>query len=219
MMIWTDISVPLKSGMPHWPGDPSVRIEKVRDMAKGDEANLSTLFMGSHAGTHMDAPLHFLSGGAGLDTLPLDAVIGEARVIEIEHSEFVSAGELGQHDIRKGERILLKTGNSARCWKSDFFVPDFVHLTTEAGHYLAGRGIRTVGIDYLSVGGYHAKGDEVHRALLQGGVWIIEGLDLSGVAPGTYELICLPLRVLNSDGAPARAVLGINTEAGHGSGF
>jgi kynurenine formamidase len=162
--------------------------------------------------------LRFLSGGAGLDSLPLDAVIGEARVIEIKHPEFVSADELGLHDIRKGERLLLKTGNSARCWKSDIFVPDFAHLTTKAARFLAGRGIRTVGIDYLSVGGYHAKGDEVHRALLQGGVWIIEGLDLSGISPGTYEQICLPLRVLNSDGAPARAVLGMNKESGHGNG-
>lgn len=204
---WIDISVPLRSGMVHWPDNPPVRIERVHDINRGDPANVSALWLSSHAGTHMDAPLHFIAGGAGLDEMPLSATIGPARVIEIRDAESISPDELRPHRIRRGERILFKPLNSTRSWWTEGFVEHFVYLTTEAGLYLAERGVRTIGIDYLSIDGYEKNGPEVHRALLGAAVWIIEGLDLSRVTPGLYELVCLPLQILKSDGAPARAIL------------
>ncbi|MBI2371114.1 MAG: cyclase family protein [Deltaproteobacteria bacterium] len=205
---WIDISVPLRSGMAHWPHDPPVQIERLFDLRRGDVYTLSKLSMSAHAGTHMDAPLHFIQTGKGLDEMPFAATIGPARVIEIHDPESIRPDVLRSHRIRRGERVLFKTKNSTRCWNTDSFVEDFVHLSIEAARFLAGRGVRAVGIDYLSVGGYLEKnGPEVHRALLEAGVWIIEGLDLSRVRPGTYELLCLPLRILRGDGAPARAIL------------
>ena len=164
--------------------------------------------MGSHTGTHMDAPAHFLRGGRSIDRLPLEAVVGPARVIPIRHPQEIRVEELEAHRIKPGERILFKTRNSARCWKGNSFVRNFVHLTGESARYLAGLKLRCVGVDYLSVGGYQKDGAQVHRALLRAGIWIIEGLNLSAARPGRYTLICLPLKIERGDGAPARAVLG-----------
>ena len=203
-----DISVMLHAGMVHWPGDPSVAVVRTSDIARGDSATVSRLSMGSHTGTHMDAPLHFFRGGKGLDEMPLETTVGPARVIAIRHPRWITPDELRSHHIHRGERILLKTKNSTRCWKTNRFVKDFVYLSTEAARFLAARRVRTVGIDYLSVGGYRERnGVAVHRTLLGAGVWILEGLNLSRVRPGRYELLCLPLRVRASDGAPARAIL------------
>ena len=163
--------------------------------------------MGSHTGTHMDAPLHFLPEGKGLHEMPFHATLGRARVIEIHDPESIKPGELRPHNIRQGERLLFKTKNSSRCWKTDTFVEDFVYISQEAARYLASVGVLTVGIDYISVGGYTNDGVETHLALLEADIWIIEGLDLSQVEPGMYELICLPLRIDGSDGAPTRAIL------------
>lgn len=204
---WIDISVPLRSKMVTWPGDPPVSIERVLHIDRGDQANVSMISMGAHTGTHMDPPLHYVPDGRSLDQMPLDASVGPARVIEIVDPEAVKVVELEPHAIQPGERILFKTRNSARCWATDEFVEDFVYISREAAEYLVGRGTRLVGVDYLSVGGFHVDGAEIHRALLEGGVWILEGLDLSRTSPGRYELICLPLRVADSDGAPARAIL------------
>lgn len=205
---WIDVSVPLHSGMVHWPGDPAVRIERVLDMARGDLATVSRLSMGSHTGTHMDAPIHFLRNAKGIDEMPLDATVGVARVIEIHDPQAIRPEELRPHRIHQDERILFKTRNSARGWNTDAFIEDFVHLSIEAAHDLAHRRVRAIGVDYLSVGGYREKnGVAVHRTLLQAGVWIIEGLNLSRVHAGTYELICLPLKMVRGDGAPARAIL------------
>lgn len=205
---WIDISVPLKSGMVHWPGDPPVSIIRTSDLAKGDPATVSRLSMGSHTGTHMDAPLHFIRIGRSLDEMPLAATIGPARVIEIRDREFIKPEELRRHRLRRGERILFKTRNSARCWRADSFIKDFVALSLAAARFLANRRVRVVGVDYLSVGSYReGNGELVHRTLLKAGIWIIEGLDLSKVRAGNYQLICLPLKLLHGDGAPARAIL------------
>jgi arylformamidase len=204
---WIDISVPLKTGMVHWPDNPPVSIELMLDMDLGDTAYVSKLSMGAHTGTHMDAPRHFLRGGVGIDTMPLDATIGPARVIQIADPQSIKRGELEGYHIQPGERILFKTANSARCWRSDDFVEDFVYINQEAARYLATAGVRTVGVDYLSVGGYGVDSTETHQALLEAGIWVIEGLNLSAVEPGTYDLICLPLRIEGADGAPARALL------------
>ena len=204
---WIDISVRLRSGMVHWPDNPPVRIERMLDMEHGDVANVSKISMGSHTGTHMDAPLHFLQEGEGLDEMPLTATIGRARVIEIYDPESVKPDELDPHGIRRGERVLFKTQNSARGWPSADFIEDFVYISQEGARYLAACEIQTVGIDYLSVGGFQRDGVETHQALLEAGIWVIEGVDLSQVEPGEYELICLPIKVERSDGAPARAIL------------
>jgi arylformamidase len=204
---WIDISVRLHSGMVHWPDNPPVRIERMLDMEHGDVANVSKISMRSHSGTHMDAPLHFVRDGEGLDEMPLIATMGRARVIEIQDPESVKPRDLDPHEIRRGERILFKTQNSARGWPSAAFIEDFVYVSQEAARYLAVREIQTVGIDYLSVGGFYRNGVETHQALLEAGIWIIEGLDLSQIEPGDYELVCLPIKVEGSDGAPARAVL------------
>ncbi len=202
-----DISVTLKSGMVHWPGDPPVKITGTHSISKGDAANVSKIDMGSHTGTHMDAPYHFIPAGKKIDQMPLDAVVGEARVIEIRDKKSVKPEELRRHNIRRGERILIKTVNSSRCWKKNSFAEDFVYISLEAAKFLAERRIRAVGVDYLSVGGYKEDGSATHRALLKSGIWIIEGLNLSGVKAGKYELICLPLKFWHGDGAPARAIL------------
>ena len=204
---WIDISVPLHTGMAHWPDNPPVLIERMEDIDRGDTANVSKLSLGAHTGTHMDAPVHFFPHGKGIDTMPLTAAIGLARVIEIQDSELIKPDELRSHLIQHGERILFKTRNSTRCWQTDDFVKDFVYISHEAAQYLAAQQIQAVGVDYLSVGGFYKDGVETHHALLSAGIWIIEGLNLSSVEPGMYELICLPLRITGSDGAPARAIL------------
>jgi arylformamidase len=191
----------------HWPGDPDVQITRIQDMQQGGACNVSVLSMSAHTGTHMDAPLHFLAGGAALDALPLAATIGPARVIEIRDPHAIHAAELGAQRIRRGERILFKTRNSARGWSDREFLHDFVYIARDGAEYLADRGVCTVGVDYLSVGGFEHDAHATHVALLQAGIWIIEGLNLSHVQPGSYELICLPLRIQGGDGGPARAIL------------
>jgi arylformamidase len=204
---WIDVSVPIHTAMAHWPTDPPIVVERVDDIARGAIANVSMLAMGTHTGTHMDAPVHFIAGGKGIDAMPLGATLGRARVIAIADPVAITAEELRPHSITRGERILFKTRNSAVAWHSDAFDEDFVYISAEAARYLATQGIQTVGVDYLSVGGFKADAVETHRALLEAGIWIIEGLDLAAVAPGIYDLICLPLKIVGADGAPARAIL------------
>ena len=204
---WIDVSVPLRTGMVHWPGNPPVIIERRCNRDRGDSSNVSVLSLGSHTGTHMDAPAHFIDSGATIDQAPFSAVIGQARVIEIKDTESIKASELKSHRIRRGEKILFKTRNSKHCWKTDVFAEDFVYLSTEAAEFLARSRIQTIGMDYLSIAGSKNGGHETHRTLLESGIWIIEGLDLSRIRPGKYDLICLPLRIAGGDGAPSRALL------------
>ncbi len=210
---WIDISVPLRDGMVHWPGDAPVRIERVLDLERGDGHTISHLSMGSHTGTHVDAPRHFIKGGTSIENMPLEITNGRARVLEIHHDRSIDLDELAPHGISPGERILFKTRNSSSVWKSDRFTEDFVCLSEEAARFLAGCRVRLVGIDYLSIGGFEQGGSEIHRILLSAGVWILEGLDLSVVVPGEYELVCLPLKLADGDGAPARAALRISGRA------
>jgi arylformamidase len=199
---WIDISVPVRDGMAVWPGDPPTRVERIAAIERGDAFNLSGMSMCLHAGTHVDAPLHYLENAAAIGGLPLEAVVGPARVIAIQDPKAITARELADHRIRRGERLLFKTRNRERA-----SFDDYVALAPEAAGYLAGRGIRVAGIDYLSIGSPGEDGDEVHRILLGAGVWIIEGLDLTAVDPGKYDMVCLPLSIPASDGAPARAIL------------
>jgi arylformamidase len=204
---WIDVSVTVRTGMPHWPDNPPIVLERVMDLGQGDPCNVSHLAMGVHSGTHMDGPVHFIHEAPGLDEMPLAATMGEARVIEIEHPREITVGELAGHALRSGERILFRTSNSTRCWQTAGFVEDFVYISEQAALHLSQTGVRTVGVDYLSVGGYHADGALIHRILLEAGIWIIEGLDLSHVTGGRYEMICLPVKLHGADGAPARALL------------
>jgi arylformamidase len=206
-MPWIDISAPLRNGMVAWPGDAPFERTSTLELAKGDECNLSQISSTAHIGTHMDAPRHYLEGAAGIETTPIAAGIGRARVIEIHDPEAIRTSELEPHRLAKGERVLFKTRNSERCWKTDHFQTNYIYIAPEAAHYLAERGVQTVGVDYLSVGGFESGGPETHRILLQAGIWIIEGLMLEHVEPGEYELVCLPLKIIGGDGAPARAVL------------
>jgi len=204
---WIDASVPLHTGMVHWPSDPSVHFERFADMKEGAVCNVSKMDLCCHAGTHMDGLNHFIRDGAPLDTVPFDAVIGPCRVIEIKDDDSVKPAELKKHKLKKGERVLLKTRNSKREWWNETFDTKFIHISQQAARHMVECGIRTIGIDYLSVGGYQRDGVECHQVLLGAGIWIIEGLNLTKVKPGRYDLICLPVKIRDSDGAPARAVL------------
>ena len=214
-----DISVSIRAGMAVWPGDPPVETERLQDIEKGDEATVSRIIMGAHSGTHVDAPLHYMAAGAGIDDMPPDALVGPARVIDVRGGASGGSGkkigkaELERHNISQGERILLKTTNSG-LWRTrsskesnDHFHKEFIHLGADAALFLATKKIRAIGIDYLSIGGYMEDGAPVHKMLLGAGIWIIEGLDLSPAAPGSYELICLPLKMKGLEAAPARAYL------------
>lgn len=205
-MEWIDITVAIRDGMVHWPDNPPVVVERVQDMTRGDAVNLTRLSLGAHTGTHVDAPIHFDPKAASIDAVPLDALCGPARVIEISDPREVTLAELSAANVHDDERILLRTKNSPGAWKQKTFVPDAVHLTLEAARFLAECEVKTLGIDYLSVGGYAAgNGEEVHHLLLEAGIWIIEGLDLTNVPAGPCELMCLPLKIAGADGAPARA--------------
>ena len=204
---WIDVSVPLHNGMAHWPDDRAFDRAETLQIAKGDPCNLSEFCASAHIGTHMDAPRHYLPDGAGIESFPISAGVGRARVIAIQDRELIRVHELRPYRLAEGERVLFKTWNSEQCWTTSKFQEKFVYIPRETAEYLAQCGVQTVGVDYLSVGGYELDGSETHRALLKAGIWIIEGLNLKDVEPGDYELICLPLKLMGSDGAPARAVL------------
>jgi arylformamidase len=202
---WIDVTVPVRSGMVHFPGDPPIEIKRVLELSKGDPATVSRLSLGVHSGTHVDAPVHFVSDGYGIDSIPLVDLIGPARVVAIRDPRAIHVDELRALEPREGERLLFKTSNS-NFWSKDEFAADYVYLSLEGARYLVERGVRTVGIDYLSIGGGN-EGAPIHSTLLRASVCIIEGLDLRAIEPGAYEMICLPLRLAGADGAPARVAL------------
>ena len=199
-----DISVPIRSDMPIYAGDPDVELERASSIAEGGHANVSKLSMGVHTGTHVDAPVHFLEGAPGMESVSLDALCGPAVVVDGTRldGDTIGQSDLESLDLPEGaERIILKTRNS-ELWNQDAFTRDFLRLDGSGARYLISRGVRTIGIDYLSVGDH-----EAHRELLGAGVIPVEGLDLRKIAPGAYTLICLPLDLVGSDGAPARTIL------------
>jgi arylformamidase len=202
-----DISVPLRDGMVVWSGDPEPRVEQVAFMDKGDMCNVTRLNIGAHTATHMDAPRHFLANGTGIDQVPLEATLGPARVVTIENPNAITKAELEGLRPQAGERLLFKTINSKIDWSSPIFVENFVYIAADAAQYLVDCGVRCVGVDYLSIGGFFHDTVETHVILLGAGVGVVEGLNLSQVEPGQYELICLPICIAGADGAPARAIL------------
>jgi arylformamidase len=203
-----DISISLSPTMPTYPGDPAVSIEPMLQIARGDAANVSRLSFGNHSGTHVDPPAHFIPGGATVDQLDLQILYGPARVVDMTRVEaIVTARDLARARIpRRAARVLLKTRNS-ELWARAGFQKDFVALAQDAAQWLVGRGVKLVGVDYLSIEAFDAREPRAHRALLDAGVIVVEGLNLRGIAPGNYTLACLPLKIRDGDGAPARAIL------------
>jgi arylformamidase len=212
--IW-DISVPIGQGMPSWPTNPPVRITPVKEIDAGGSSNVTELEMNTHTGTHVDAPAHFIGGGATVDRIGLDVLVGPCVVLQDTAADALDPevverlledarrdGWLGQagHD-----RILFKTRSSA-LWDLPDFSKDYVSLDEGGARVLLERGVRLVGVDYLSVERFGGTG-EVHRLLLGGGIVAVEGLDLRDVEAGVYELACLPLKIAGADGAPCRAML------------
>ncbi len=207
-MDWIDISMPLRSGGPGWPGDAPVEVARSATIGRGSPYNMTKMALSAHSGTHVDAPLHYIPGGRSIDAIDFDAVVGPARVVGISDTESIKPAELEGLDVRPGERLLFRTANSDRPWPDLPFREDYVFLTPEAAGYLVSRGVRCVGVDYLSVGPPDVeRAASTHIRLLEGGVWIIECLYLAEVTAGDYDLICLPLRVEGAEGAPARALL------------
>jgi arylformamidase len=194
-----DISVPVRPGMVTYPGDPTVTLERVVSIAEGGVVNLSRLDFGVHSGTHVDAPVHFIEGAAGAESLPLDVLVGPVRVLDLTAAERLDASAFDGVELQ--ERVLLKTRNS-ELWERDTFADEFLALTEDGARALIDAGVRLVGIDYLSIGD-----EAAHQVLLGAGVVAIEGLDLRAVEPGEYRLVCAPLKLVGSDGAPARALL------------
>ena len=203
---WRDVSVPIRSGMVHYPGNPPVVIDFIHDLQRGDPETLSQLSLSVHSGTHLDAPIHFIRNAPGIDRIPIATLIGPARLIDVPDVEAVTAAHLIPHGISPGERILLRTRNSQRCWNSDEFVSDYSYLAVDAARLLEEKRVRLIGIDYLSIGRGETN-PEVHRILLGAGIVIVEGLDLSQVPEGSQDLICLPLRLAGRDGSPARVLV------------
>jgi arylformamidase len=203
-----DISLPISGSLIVWPNDPEVKITQTSHLDKGDRATVSQLDMGAHAGTHVDAPCHFVPGGSSVDTLDLNVLMGPALVVHVLEADALSVDVLERLRIPPGtERVLFRTRNSDLWARGEReFDEDFVAITEDGAHWLVENGIRLVGIDYLSVAPF---GEPVptHSVLLRAGIVPVEGLDLSGIAPGVYQLVCLPLKIAGCDGAPARAIL------------
>lgn len=200
-----DITIPLSAELPVYPGDPPVVIAPWTRIADGDSANIARITLCTHSGTHVDAPLHFNDGGSGVDAMPLEILIGKALVLEVSKATEIGRKELERLPVKGVQRLLLKTQNSWRLQEPEFN-ENYVALSLDGAAYLLELGVKLVGIDYLSVETIEGNGD-VHRVLLDSGVIILEGINLTAVAPGEYELICLPLKIKNGDGAPVRAVL------------
>jgi arylformamidase len=209
-MALIDVSLSIDEGLVTWPSDPGIEISRTRAISEGDSANVSELRFGSHTGTHIDSPFHFIEGGTTVSELDLDALVGPCHVCDLSRVE----GHVGAADLEgtglpsDARRVLLKTRNSA-IWQSasPSFTEDYVALSEDGARWLVDRGVRLVGIDFLSIEPFGSDGHPVHHALLGAGVVIVEGLDLGAVEPGPYGLACLPLKLTGLDGAPARTVL------------
>src|SRR6266436_10299980 len=203
-----DITVPIHSAMPVYEGDPGVEIKAWSGLANGNSSNVSSLSFGAHTGTHVDAPAHFIEGARKIDALSLETLIGPARVIRVPDDIMeIGLDFLAKCDLDQVRRVLFHTRNS-NFW-GEGFRKDFTHLSPEAAEKLVGLGVKLVGTDYLSIEKFHSGHHRTHITLLSKNVVIVEGLNLSGVAEGDYELICLPLKIAEGagDGAPARVVL------------
>lgn len=201
-----DISVPLTAGLATWEDEEGPVLETLCDLASGDRFTLTCFSMGSHAGTHVDAPAHYIAGDAGVESLPLEALVGPALVVEHRGATHVTARDLATLGVDGSHsRVLIKTANG-RLWEDTRFHTDFIALTADAARYVVERGLQLIGIDYLSIAPYDDP-DEVHQVLLGAGLVALEGVDLREVPVGEYFLVCAPLRLVGAEGAPARVFL------------
>ncbi len=204
-----DVSVMVYEGMPTWPGDPKFSTSLASSIARGDAANVSHLDLGAHTGTHMDAPFHFIATGTGIDQLSLETLMGPCRVFDLTNlTAHITAADLKKCDLQGVTRALFKTRNSRHWAKGDQeFDKAFIAVAADGAAYLVERGVKLVGVDYLSVEGYGSKDHAVHDTLLEARTVIVESLNLSEVPAGDYELIALPVKLKGADGAPSRVVL------------
>lgn len=201
-----DVTVPLSADLPTFPGDPPFELQVTHRLQDGQGYNVSRISLGSHTGTHIDAPYHFIADGVTVDELPLEILMGKVRVVDLGGRDVVERADLEAHDLRDDLRLFIKTRNSGQL-RQRAFQEDYVYLTPDAATCLAQIGIKLVGFDYLSIEKFGSREYLAHRALLEAGVVIVEGLDLSEVEPDEYDMVCLPLRIQGGDGAPARVVL------------
>ncbi|MHB1000907.1 MAG: cyclase family protein [Armatimonadota bacterium] len=202
-----DISVPLSDKTPVYEGDPDIEITPASRIANGDSANVSILKFGSHTGTHIDPQYHFIDGGTTVDRIPLDMLVGECFVCPVEGPEVIEVQHLESAGIPDNTvRILFKTRNS-EFWSDTKFHKDYTYLHPDAASWLLERGVKLIGIDYLSIEQFHSGHHATHLSLLRSETVIIEGLDLREISGGIYTLVCLPLRIQGGDGSPSRAIL------------
>ena len=203
-----DISLPLSQELVTWPGDPPLNLSKAFSIAAGDACNVTKLEMGVHTGTHIDAPYHFVQAGVTTESIPIQTLMGKCLVIEVTTQSDIQVADFEGYELQKHKRVLFKTTNSA-LWESGTkkFDKNFIALSLEAANYLVQAGVVLVGIDYLSIESFGACTHDVHNTLLRNSVTILEGLNLFEVDEGIYDLVCLPLKLIACDGAPARAIL------------
>ncbi len=204
-----DISLPISKLLPIWPGDPPIEISTEMSIKNGDSANVSRINISVHTGTHLDAPLHFFENMASIEKISLDLLIGEVTVIHFNDDvHLITSRDLQSLDIVDWpKRILMKTRNSSlRLWQDTTFNSEFCALSLDAAYFLVDRGVTLIGIDYLSIAPFEDP-DLVHKTLLKAGVVILEGLNLIDVKKGNYELVCLPLKIMDVEGSPVRAIL------------
>jgi arylformamidase len=204
-----DVSVTIRPDLAVWPGDPSLEIEQASKISEGADANVSRLNMGAHTGTHMDAPVHFIEGTGGIDSFSPETLVGTAYVVEIlPQGDHIEAADLEKAGLPENfRRVLFKTRNSSFWEQPDVFRKDYIALSPGGAKWLVERGVKLVGIDYLSIERFQPEKYETHQMLLSHGVVIVEGLDLRQVEPGEYTLMALPLKIKDGDGAPARVLL------------
>lgn len=203
-----DITLPISTDLPVWPGDPDFELRRIESIAAGGNTNTSQIVMSAHMGTHVDAPDHFLGNGRTVEALPLNILSGRVYVLYLPDVDLITADVLAKAEIPpRTRRLLFKTRNSEIWARGERkFRTDFVALSPDGAEYLVDRGFKLVGVDYLSVAPYK-QSRPTHEILLRAGVVIVEGLDLSAVSPGRYTLQCLPLKLVGADGAPARVIL------------
>jgi arylformamidase len=204
--MWIDITRTLTNGMIHWPGDPPFRWERFEDLGGPGSANVSRIETSVHVGTHIDAPLHYIQNGNDVAEVPLSKLCGLAVVVHVMAARDITVEDLQAAEIRAGERVLLRTANES-LWEKQEFDPDFFGISGDAAMWLVDQGAPLVGVDYLSVDGYHDEAKVAHHALLGNDVIVVESLDLSAVEEGRYEMVALPLKIAGSEGSPARVII------------
>lgn len=208
---WIDVTYPISESMTSWPGQPPVRLDRNSDIHCGDDANVSILHLSAHTGTHMDAPIHFLKNGHDITATPFSVMIGAVRVAHLQGAKTIDKAAITAYEeriapLQAGERILFRTRNSDRYWLNEDFDEGYAAVQPEAAQLLVDRGVIFVGVDYLSVAPWDHLA-ETHRILLTNQVWPVEGIDLRQIVEGSYEMICLPLKIHTSDASPVRMLL------------